>query len=78
MQRELLRLKLADPGDIALIDQAFRDNNIWDANGGMSRDSLRVTIKYLLDIGELKSEPDVAKIVDFAYLDDALVAIDRR
>lgn len=77
-RREIARLKLADTGNIPAIAQAFRDNNTWDANGGMSRDGLRATIQYLVDIGDLKTEPDVARIADFTFLDQVLAEIGRK
>lgn len=77
-EREMARLKLAEPGDIAAIVRVFRDQNAWDVNGGMSRAGLRASMDYLLAIGDLKFSPDFAKIASFAHLDETLAAIGQR
>lgn len=74
-QSEMARLKLADPGDVALIDRVFREQRVWDPNGGMSRTALQASLDYLFAIGDLKTRIEPSMVANFAHLDEALAAL---
>lgn len=70
-------LKL-DPAEAQTAVQAYVDNKIWDANGGMTKDAVTFSVDFFTKTGSLPAGLTADKVADLSYLDAVLNEIGRK
>lgn len=78
VRNELVNRKMVEPEEADATAKALMDAAVWDPNGGMTRDSLERTVKYMVESGEFAKPPQLDRIADFTFLDQVLAEIGRR
>jgi ABC-type nitrate/sulfonate/bicarbonate transport system substrate-binding protein len=70
-------LKL-DPAEAERFVKLYLENNIWDVNGGMTRDGVAYSVNFFVEGGSLPAELSADKVSDLSYLDAVLNEIGRK
>ncbi len=67
-----------EPAEAATTTQAYLQKNIWDVNGGLSRDAVAYSVDFFTTTGSLPVGLTADKVSDLSYLDAVLNEIGRK
>ena len=70
------RLSL-DPSTARAIADSHLQQDIWEVNGGLTRENIQSTIAFLVESHALPSALDVSEVADLSYLDAVLADLGR-